>query len=210
MVARYYSSSLARFMAVDPGFDTDLGNPQSWNKYAYVRSNPLIAIDPDGRDTYLVNRHLMIFGAGDTTQGNFISHTFVITTDGNGNVIHTYSWGNTPDEKNKDVKGKWFKDESEDLAAGQAALDKGQVEKVGGASVDPYVEEVFNEHANNEDDPSNHANGWVTNNCKTEAKKLAEEAKKRRNEAEANEQQTKRDTLADRAREDWYDQRFKE
>jgi hypothetical protein len=50
MLARYYSSSLGRFMAVDPGDDTELENPQSWNKYAYTRNNPLGAVDPDGKD----------------------------------------------------------------------------------------------------------------------------------------------------------------
>jgi len=50
MMARYYSSSLARFMAVDPGNDTQLENPQSWNKYAYVRNNPLNSTDPTGQD----------------------------------------------------------------------------------------------------------------------------------------------------------------
>ena len=49
MVARYYSSSLGRFMAVDPGDDTQLESPQSWNKYAYVRNNPLRAVDPTGQ-----------------------------------------------------------------------------------------------------------------------------------------------------------------
>jgi RHS repeat-associated protein len=49
MMARYYSSSLGRFMAVDPGDDTGLENPQSWNKYAYVRNNPVGANDPNGR-----------------------------------------------------------------------------------------------------------------------------------------------------------------
>jgi len=49
MVARYYSSSLARFMAVDPGDDTDLEDPQSWNKYAYVRNNPINNTDPTGQ-----------------------------------------------------------------------------------------------------------------------------------------------------------------
>ncbi len=48
MLARYYSSSLGRFMAVDPGDDTALGDPQSWNRYAYVRNNPVGASDPTG------------------------------------------------------------------------------------------------------------------------------------------------------------------
>jgi RHS repeat-associated protein len=49
MMARYYSSSLGRFMAVDPGYDTALEDPQSWNKYAYTRNNPVKFIDVDGR-----------------------------------------------------------------------------------------------------------------------------------------------------------------
>jgi RHS repeat-associated protein len=48
MMARYYSSSLGRFMAVDPGNDTDPENPQSWNKYSYVRNNPILLNDPTG------------------------------------------------------------------------------------------------------------------------------------------------------------------
>jgi RHS repeat-associated protein len=54
MSARYYSSSLGRFMAVDPGDDTDPQNPQSWNKYAYVRNSPLNAIDRKGTDTFFL------------------------------------------------------------------------------------------------------------------------------------------------------------
>jgi len=41
-------------MAVDPGDDTDPEDPQSWNKYAYVRNNPLRYIDPSGEA--LVNK----------------------------------------------------------------------------------------------------------------------------------------------------------
>jgi len=52
MMARYYSSGLGRFMTADPGDDTDPGNPQSWNKYSYVRNNPLNALDPDGQESF--------------------------------------------------------------------------------------------------------------------------------------------------------------
>jgi RHS repeat-associated protein len=49
MVARYYSSSLGRFMAVDPiMLDTKMEKSQSWNKYAYVRNNPKRYTDPRG------------------------------------------------------------------------------------------------------------------------------------------------------------------
>jgi uncharacterized protein RhaS with RHS repeats len=51
MMARYYSSSLGRFMAVDPGNDTNLEDPQSWNRYIYVRNNPLTFVDPTGKAT---------------------------------------------------------------------------------------------------------------------------------------------------------------
>jgi prolyl-tRNA synthetase len=54
MFARYYSSGLARFLAVDPGNDTELGDPQSWNKYAYVRNNPIKFLDPNGEEKFVI------------------------------------------------------------------------------------------------------------------------------------------------------------
>ncbi|MEN6631182.1 MAG: RHS repeat-associated core domain-containing protein, partial [Candidatus Polarisedimenticolia bacterium] len=49
MLARYYPASLGRFLSVDPGFDVQPEDPQSWNLYGYVRNNPVNATDPDGR-----------------------------------------------------------------------------------------------------------------------------------------------------------------
>ncbi|MBV9760502.1 MAG: RHS repeat protein [Acidobacteriaceae bacterium] len=47
--ARYYGSSMGRFMSPDhPLIDQHPENPQSWNLYAYARNNPLINIDPTG------------------------------------------------------------------------------------------------------------------------------------------------------------------
>lgn len=48
--ARYYGSSMGRFMSPDPLGDTvaDVKNPQSWNLYSYVLNNPLRFIDPFG------------------------------------------------------------------------------------------------------------------------------------------------------------------
>jgi len=184
MFARYYSSGLARFMAVDPGDDTALGNPQTWNKYVYVRNNPLIAIDPNGRDTYLVNRCFSSESCGALPSTAWISHTFIVTTDSKGNIEHTYSWGNDPDPKNSNIEGKWFADESEDVAAAEEALKSGKVRRVGDDSLDPFVDEAFRRHADNEHDPSNHGNWLICNNCKTEARKLIDEAKAMRAEAE--------------------------
>jgi RHS repeat-associated protein len=49
MHARYYDPYLGRFLSVDPGKDWDLQQPQSWNLYTYVRSNPVNRFDPTGR-----------------------------------------------------------------------------------------------------------------------------------------------------------------
>jgi RHS repeat-associated protein len=54
MLARYYSSSLARFMAPDP-LSGYLDKPQGMNKYTYTVNNPLKYVDPNGLDFYLLN-----------------------------------------------------------------------------------------------------------------------------------------------------------
>jgi len=55
--ARYYGSEIGRFTTVDPVYtwQENLVDPQRWNRYAYVRNNPLRFTDPDGRviDTLL-------------------------------------------------------------------------------------------------------------------------------------------------------------
>ncbi|HEX8618501.1 MAG TPA: RHS repeat-associated core domain-containing protein [Thermoanaerobaculia bacterium] len=44
------ASGLRCFLSVDPVWvSTDLRQPQSWNRYSYVRNNPINRIDPDGR-----------------------------------------------------------------------------------------------------------------------------------------------------------------
>ncbi len=54
--ARYYASSMGRFMSPDwsPPAATvpyaSLGDPQSLNLYRYVCNNPMNAFDPDGHD----------------------------------------------------------------------------------------------------------------------------------------------------------------
>ena len=48
MLARYYSSSLGRFLPSEPIFTAGPHLPQVWNGYAYVHSNPILLIDPRG------------------------------------------------------------------------------------------------------------------------------------------------------------------
>ena len=49
--ARYDSSSMGRFMSPDAFYkDSHVGDPQSWNEYAYARNNPLRYVDPTGEN----------------------------------------------------------------------------------------------------------------------------------------------------------------
>ena len=49
--ARYYSSTLGRFLGSDPkSASGHAADPQTWNRYVYARNNPLAFIDPDGKE----------------------------------------------------------------------------------------------------------------------------------------------------------------
>lgn len=49
--ARYMSAAQGRFTSPDPKLFLDaVYDPQSWNKFGYVRNNPLRLVDPDGED----------------------------------------------------------------------------------------------------------------------------------------------------------------
>jgi hypothetical protein len=50
---RYYSSALGRFITPDPyAGSVRLGNPDTWNRYAYVNNNPTNLTDPHGLYPY--------------------------------------------------------------------------------------------------------------------------------------------------------------
>lgn len=55
--ARYYASTVGRFMSPDPAgpWAADVSDPQSWNFYAYARNNPLINVDLFGYDCVYLN-----------------------------------------------------------------------------------------------------------------------------------------------------------
>lgn len=59
--ARYYASSMGRFMSPDPHAG-QIDNPQSLNRYAYVLNDPLSNTDPTGMDCVYLN------GAGTTVE----------------------------------------------------------------------------------------------------------------------------------------------
>ena len=51
--ARYYASSMGRFMSPDPlNLGANIASPQSWNMYSYSLSNPLVFVDPSGTDPF--------------------------------------------------------------------------------------------------------------------------------------------------------------
>jgi len=49
MRSRYYLPTYGRFASPDGGLDQHLGEPQSWNSYAYVQNNPMLNFDPNGK-----------------------------------------------------------------------------------------------------------------------------------------------------------------
>jgi RHS repeat-associated protein len=89
--ARYDASSLGRFMSPDQmlpmskgrstgaTFQMYIGQPQNWNRYAYVRNNPLALVDPDGKETQVA--------IGGRVSDNIFGHASIII---NGKA---YSYG---------------------------------------------------------------------------------------------------------------------
>jgi RHS repeat-associated protein len=65
--ARYYASSMGRFMSPDDGTDQRSSNPQSLNRYSYVHNNPLSNVDPFGHSTQTANNGdvLAVYNDGD-------------------------------------------------------------------------------------------------------------------------------------------------
>ena len=94
--ARYYASSMGRFMSPDPSQLTyaDQTNPQSLNLYSYVRNNPLINTDPTGMEC--------------------------VWDDGSYDDQHDPDTGNDVDANGKDISGSGY---SKCSAAGGSWVD---------------------------------------------------------------------------------------
>lgn len=70
--ARYYGSSMGRFLSPDPVFISAqrLMDPQSLNLYSYVRNNPLGLTDDSGLDFYLACQTSDHSGCGQVQNGS--------------------------------------------------------------------------------------------------------------------------------------------
>jgi len=60
MHARYTVPAWGRFLSVDSviDFKRNMTHPQGWNRYAYVRNNPMRATDPDGKSEFRLDNEL--------------------------------------------------------------------------------------------------------------------------------------------------------
>jgi hypothetical protein len=133
----------------------------------------LSQIDPSGLDTYRVNRDLQAvqllgLDVSASSSLNPLTHTFIVTTNPDGTVGSTYSWGNDANSHG------WNRNQPLDVKTAAEALQSGLAERIGGRDLDPYVEGAF---ATMNRSQYNHVNGFVSNNCKAEADRLIERAK---------------------------------
>jgi RHS repeat-associated protein len=84
MQARYYGGRSGRFLSADgPLVDQEVGDPQSWNLYSYVRNSPLIFADPTGNDcVYLNGSGTAVDGVNNQINSNQCGNTGGFWVDG--------------------------------------------------------------------------------------------------------------------------------
>jgi len=173
---RVYDPVLGRWLSEDP-----IEEAGGVNLYGYVGNGPVGAWDPLGLDTYIVNRQLNPDGAKTrcAVYGP-LSHTFGYTTNPNGSLKDTYSWGNDVDQNGVP---SWFKNAPEDTSAAREDIRERKTwgdrnakgKKMGGAELDPHIENEFQKRKHDSNHPSRHK--WkLTDNCKHEASELVDDA----------------------------------
>jgi RHS repeat-associated protein len=91
MHARYYAATWGRFLSVDPEMNADkiTGQPQAWNRYAYVKNNPMNRTDPTGRCFWDVCAGEALVGAAilTTATAYVMAPSAVIPGKTNGQVL---------------------------------------------------------------------------------------------------------------------------
>src|SRR5690242_12396723 len=74
-MARFYNSRLGAFCSADP-VEGQPGDPQSWNRYAYVRNDPVDLTDPSGRFWGFIFAFLGWIFHGLGAAGGALGHAF--------------------------------------------------------------------------------------------------------------------------------------
>lgn len=187
-VAGWSTGSAGATVPIDGGYDPfaaiDTGNPGSDMLYALPpwtppgggggggtagKSNqpqtpkPKVTCPMAASGVYRQNR--WIHGNTPLSNGNPLSHTFVFTTNGLGQVANTYSWGNNG------FNGAWVQNSPEDINAANQALGGNLVlNRVGGSEMLNNIQWSFDVLRGISSEV--HDNGGVTSNCKTEADQL--------------------------------------
>jgi RHS repeat-associated protein len=101
MKARYSGWFQASFLIPDPAIDVNPRNPQSWNRYAYVRNDPMNLIDPDGLEGKKIESYLHD-GERDRTGGELA----VIGIDANSRGLDIDDGSKKADEANRKEGGE--------------------------------------------------------------------------------------------------------
>jgi RHS repeat-associated protein len=155
---RDYDDDGGRYLQSDP-----LGLAAGLNTYTYAHGNSIALVDPYGLDTYYMNRDLSAFGDSARSLFNPVTHTFTFTTNPDGSIKATYSWGN-----DANIRG-WNLNQPIDIKTAKEALEKGLAMRVGGANMDPFVAKAFDMLNKPENE---HPNLILGSNCKAETDNL--------------------------------------
>ena len=92
--ARYFDAGIGRFTKTDPRgiSESDLMNPQKFNRYSYSINNPYKYIDPDGREVKLTSHNVV---------AGFRHSALLLIPDD-----QSQNWGSLGFKKNN--QGKWY------------------------------------------------------------------------------------------------------
>src|SRR5258708_2551763 len=103
--ARYMSGAQGRFMSPDDFFkDSHVGDPQSWNKYAYVRNNPMRHVDPTGENATVSTTCTTDADGKKTCQVNVTASIAIYAQDSD---VKTGKLGDVAQKITSDINNAW-------------------------------------------------------------------------------------------------------
>lgn len=101
MHARHCSPLTMRFLSVDPALESaDPFQPQSWNRYNYVRNNPLLYVDPTGEILVFSGSKQDLEALKQLVNKNLHGYKLEISKNGTASLVATNSSGQaSPEQK---------------------------------------------------------------------------------------------------------------